>query len=192
MSRKEETRAKILKSALKLFSEVGYYQATTKQIADYAGINEITLFRHFGTKEHLFQATTENYVTELELMNEINDLINDDFEDTIIKLSKDYLDYCKENKKLYKIQMRLGDSEKEFVKLKLSRNFAFVLNQYFNELKKENKINGNPEKMSIVLIEAILGAFTINVLTNGTFTDIPIEELVEEHARQFSQYYKID
>lgn len=49
------TRDKIVESALRLFSERGYLGATTKDIARDAGVAEITLFRHFPSKEKLFE-----------------------------------------------------------------------------------------------------------------------------------------
>ncbi len=52
----EETRQRIIRAALKLFGEVGYTRATTRAIADRAGINEVTLFRHFGSKRELLLA----------------------------------------------------------------------------------------------------------------------------------------
>ena len=51
-----DTRQRILRAALRLFGEVGYAQATTRQIAAAAGVNEVTLFRHFGSKKALLMA----------------------------------------------------------------------------------------------------------------------------------------
>jgi AcrR family transcriptional regulator len=50
----EERRNKIIDAALAVFSSRGFRGATTKEIARAAGINEVTLFRYFGTKENLF------------------------------------------------------------------------------------------------------------------------------------------
>ena len=47
------TREKILKAALKLFSERGYNGATTSEIAKEAGVAEGTIFRYFPTKKDL-------------------------------------------------------------------------------------------------------------------------------------------
>jgi AcrR family transcriptional regulator len=44
---------RILSAAAQLFSEVGSRGATTRRIAERAGVNEVTLFRHFGTKDNL-------------------------------------------------------------------------------------------------------------------------------------------
>lgn len=53
---RERTREKILAAALKLFSQRGFLGAATRQIAREAGVAEVTLFRHFGSKEKLFEA----------------------------------------------------------------------------------------------------------------------------------------
>lgn len=46
----------ILKAAKKVIVREGYDGATTKLIADEAGINEVTLFRKFHSKENILQA----------------------------------------------------------------------------------------------------------------------------------------
>ena len=51
--KKLSSRKRIVKSALSLFSEQGITAATTKQIAEKAGVNEVTLFRQFGSKQGL-------------------------------------------------------------------------------------------------------------------------------------------
>jgi AcrR family transcriptional regulator len=48
-----EIRDRILHAAAQVYSETGFRGTTTRRIAQLAGVNEITLFRHFGTKEAL-------------------------------------------------------------------------------------------------------------------------------------------
>lgn len=48
-----DVRDKILLAAVTVFAEVGFRGATTRRIAQEAGVNEITLFRHFGSKDRL-------------------------------------------------------------------------------------------------------------------------------------------
>src|SRR5215472_13163190 len=50
---KEKTRKAILKAALKLFAEKGFYNTSTRAISRKAGIAEGTLFNYFETKEDL-------------------------------------------------------------------------------------------------------------------------------------------
>jgi|SRR5688572_13280454 hypothetical protein len=48
-----DLRQRILEAAAKVYAEVGYRGATTRRIAAEAGCNELTLFRHFGSKSTL-------------------------------------------------------------------------------------------------------------------------------------------
>jgi len=50
---KANTRRAILRAALKLFADKGFYRTTTKAISQKAGIAEGTLFNYFPTKEDL-------------------------------------------------------------------------------------------------------------------------------------------
>jgi AcrR family transcriptional regulator len=44
-----------------VFAEKGYARATTRALAAAAGVNEVTLFRHFGSKQNLFAAVIERF-----------------------------------------------------------------------------------------------------------------------------------
>ena len=49
----QRTRERIFETALALFDEHGYEAVTTARIAREAGVSEMTLFRHFATKDAL-------------------------------------------------------------------------------------------------------------------------------------------
>lgn len=48
-----ESRRKILEAAARVYAECGFRGATTRRIAHEAGVNEVTLFRIFGSKGSL-------------------------------------------------------------------------------------------------------------------------------------------
>ncbi len=48
-----DTRQRIIDAAFQLFTDHGIEGTSTRQIATLAGVNEVTLFRHFGTKDGL-------------------------------------------------------------------------------------------------------------------------------------------
>src|SRR5207237_4968642 len=56
----EERRLSILRAAVALFSQRGFRGATTKEIAQAAGISEAMVFRHFATKEELYSAILDH------------------------------------------------------------------------------------------------------------------------------------
>jgi AcrR family transcriptional regulator len=50
-----DVREEILKAAARLYCETGFRGTTTRGIAREAGVNEVTVFRHFGSKEALLR-----------------------------------------------------------------------------------------------------------------------------------------
>jgi AcrR family transcriptional regulator len=53
----ELTRQRILEAAERVFSRDGFQGATTREIAREAGVNEVTLFRHFRSRDELLRET---------------------------------------------------------------------------------------------------------------------------------------
>lgn len=51
-----DTRQRILEAAARIFARHGLAGSTTRAIAEEAGVNEVTLFRHFQTKDRLLAA----------------------------------------------------------------------------------------------------------------------------------------
>lgn len=71
-SKGEETRARILETALALFLERGYEQTTMRAIAEEAGVAVGNAYYYFASKEHLIQAfygrTHEEHVAAARLI----------------------------------------------------------------------------------------------------------------------------
>lgn len=56
------TRQRLVDAAARVFARDGLSRATTREIAREAGVNEVTLFRHFQSKERLIAAVVgENF-----------------------------------------------------------------------------------------------------------------------------------
>jgi AcrR family transcriptional regulator len=56
---------KLIRAALEVFAEAGYEGATTRAIAERAGVAEKTLFQHFGTKAGLFTEAVHPLLVDL-------------------------------------------------------------------------------------------------------------------------------
>jgi TetR/AcrR family transcriptional regulator len=52
----DQRREQILETAVRLFSQNGFNGTTTKEIAAAAGVSEAMVFRHFSTKDALYEA----------------------------------------------------------------------------------------------------------------------------------------
>ena len=72
------TRQRLLDAAFRVCAERGLQGATTREIADAAHVNEVTLFRHFGSKEKLISAVFERSVAaQTESLSETEPDAND-------------------------------------------------------------------------------------------------------------------
>jgi len=58
---------KIFSAALDILVSHGYEGATTQKIADIAGVNEVTLFRKYGSKAGLFEKVIEHQLADTPL-----------------------------------------------------------------------------------------------------------------------------
>ena len=59
-----DIRDRILDAAKKVYAQHGFRGATTRLIAIEAGVNEVTLFRIFGSKAALFEALMQGHVAQ--------------------------------------------------------------------------------------------------------------------------------
>jgi AcrR family transcriptional regulator len=50
-----DIRTKLLEATASVFAQLGYLGCTTRRVAHEAGVNEVTLFRHFGSKDALIR-----------------------------------------------------------------------------------------------------------------------------------------
>ena len=63
---RKSARQRLVDAAFQLFSSQGVGATTTRQVADLAGVNEVTLFRQFGSKHGLLAAV----MTEAEVLSQ--------------------------------------------------------------------------------------------------------------------------
>ena len=64
--RGEETRGRILEAALELFAASGFEGASTRTIAERAGVNLPAIQYYFGSKEGLYRAVVEQFSQEMQ------------------------------------------------------------------------------------------------------------------------------
>jgi AcrR family transcriptional regulator len=62
-----DVRDALLKAAIKAFAEAGMRGATTRRIAHEAGVSEVTLYRHFRSKDGLIDAALQHFSRQAQL-----------------------------------------------------------------------------------------------------------------------------
>lgn len=99
----KDTREKILEAGLMLFSKKGYLGATTKEIAKKAGVAELTVFRHFSSKERLFEEMINSYTFLPALKGLLPELKGLEYRDALSVIATKFLERLSERRELIRI-----------------------------------------------------------------------------------------
>jgi len=90
MAKPETTQDRILTAAEAVFAKSGWHGATTREIARAAKVNEVTLFRCFGTKNKLFVAVISRFIEKQRLTLRQSVIQNASLEEVLIAFADVY------------------------------------------------------------------------------------------------------
>ncbi len=100
---KKDIQGDLVRAAMQVVSDKGYLGATTREIARVAGVTELTLFRHFGTKLKLFEAMLANHTFLPALKDLLPELESMPYEEALRVIATRFLLSLKERKSMVKI-----------------------------------------------------------------------------------------
>ncbi len=126
----KDTREKILDAGLKLFSKKGFLGATTKEIAKKAGVAELTLFRHFSSKDKLFEEMIQSYSFLPALKDLLPGLKDLAYEDALYQIGRAFLMRLSERSDLIKIM----HSEIHLYPAKVKEIYHNIIDEVFRTL----------------------------------------------------------
>ncbi len=98
----EDTRQRIIRTAINLFGKIGYSSTSTRAIAEAAEVNEVTLFRHFGSKKNLLMACMQSFNAGSFTSRFESDLTGDYHQD-ILRMAKMQIEDTSENLDLLRL-----------------------------------------------------------------------------------------
>lgn len=177
----------ILKVALELFSKHGYSGVTTKQIAKESGVNEVTIFRKFETKNNLFQQVISKYAKEGNIIEKLKHDLTGVIEKDLMIFGIYFYHFLQNNELMYKIQVKQVDEKpmKFTNSLKYKKNFV----EYLEEARVQGRFKGNSEKVAVLMLSTIMGLFTFKIFTNEFLKDVNIIGLIEEEINRIIKNY---
>ncbi len=92
------TKERLLDAAGQTFSRDGIRGATTREIARKAGVNEVTLFRHFKSKEQLLRAVLQRgLASEVAIMDQHSSW-KENLRESMQKYAQHYYSHMEKNK----------------------------------------------------------------------------------------------
>ncbi len=92
-----------MKAAFELFAEKGYEGTTTRSIAKRAGVNEVTLFRNFGSKEALFRQVAIDMLPLRRIKEGVDFGAEGTAEEVLVRNARLVLDILKGNRHIFMI-----------------------------------------------------------------------------------------
>lgn len=184
------TAEKIIEAALHLVSEKGYTAATTKAIAELAGVNEVTIFRHFGNKRGILKAIIEQFSYYPLLQQELNKNVTWDLETDLLNFSIKHFNFLMSIKDFvmigFKEAMQFPEINEEIANIPLHIKTELI--HYFQEMHERGKIREiDMEAAALSLIAINFGHFMSRARLGTFVSNMPNEELLKTSVSIFSR-----
>ena len=190
MPRSDETREKLLEATLELISEKGYLGATTREIAALAGVSELTLFRKFGKKEHLFEEMLENY-TFLPRLRDLLDEIGDmHVKEGLNTIGVRFLKNLQQRSPLVRILLSEISHYPEIVRstyFQVIENIGKMLESYLQRCRNRGELRPIDMNIAALSFQRVLFATFLNetIILGGEIDDERMEFMVSEIVEIF-------
>ncbi|WP_240647348.1 TetR/AcrR family transcriptional regulator [Paenibacillus nanensis] len=178
-------------AVIELVAEYGYNGVSTKEIAASAGVNEVTLFRHFGSKLNLLEKAFHHYHYAEEMQKLFEERLTWSLHEDLLLIGKRYHELMNRNRKVMQIAMK----EKQVIQsFQVSthmhpQRLRDLLIQYFKAMKEKGKLTDcNPEAQALAFMWMNHGAFVSQLNEDRmSFTNVSLDEFIEESVRTFAR-----
>jgi AcrR family transcriptional regulator len=153
----EETRARILAATREIFERNGTRGTTTREVAERAGVNEATLFRHFGSKAALIGAMREDSCGVAAIRDLLAHLDATDIASDIRTLARQAVNQMISQRALMCISLaedalEAGAPNLDAPDWRGPRGILDLLTEYFAARIAENRVNGDPAVLARILV----------------------------------------
>jgi TetR/AcrR family transcriptional regulator, mexJK operon transcriptional repressor len=191
MSNNQSTSDKLLLATIDLMAEKGYDGTTTKEIAVAAGVNEVTLFRHFGTKVKLLEAAFNRYHYGEEMTMLFNECLKGELYSDLLMLSRTYHKIMSRNRKLISIALKGSSNLPDEVLQEAARNpkhLKNLLTKYLTAMSEQGKVmTSNPELQALSFMWMNYGAFISNLNAKEAISEDSLDEFIKESVLLFAR-----
>lgn len=179
-----DVRDALLRAAIQVFSEAGSRGATTRRIAQAAKVNEVTLFRHFKSKDDLMRAAIEHFAKGAMQL---------DLPDDPVDPSAELIVWCRRHHRdLYRVRALIRRSMGEFEErpeqcahgMQASIRIANDLTEYLRRLKRKGLAPGDWDERAAAAM--LMGALFTDALGRDTMPErypYTMREAIEKYVQ---------
>ena len=189
-SRADETRQRLIEAAAQVFAEEGYARATTRALAAAAGVNEVTLFRHFGNKESLFAAVTEQYAGPA-VTTALEAQLSGDYHRDLLTVGNQLLQMLLERKEVLRMMLCEASHfpEVQAVMVQNPRQIRRMLARYLQQQIERGQVRPLHPEATAQAFAGMLFSYAImwEILGDSVEPEMTTEELVAQFVDIFVQ-----
>lgn len=187
---KLSTKDKIIEAAVQLIDEKGYKGATTREIAERAGVNEVTLFRHFGNKKGIVEAAIQKYEFTDSLENTLGEKVVFEIEKDLKMLVREYQFLLEQKKTVILLSLKEADQFPELDTLMkhIPQQYTALMENYFTKMMEKGKIRkADPYTVATSFLFMNFGYFLTKTRMNSTGEDFPVDAFIDRNIDFFIQ-----
>jgi AcrR family transcriptional regulator len=187
----DPTHRRILEAAAQVFAAQGYIRATTRAIAAAAGVNEVTLFRHFGSKKNLALAAVDQYSALPDLADLLSNQISGDYGQDMQLLGRTFQGFMAQRRASIRMMLCEADHLPELRDIvgQMPRSLREMLGGYLRQQIARGAVRDlNPEVMAQAFY-GIFFAYNINqsLIPEPIFPDVAPEAVIDQFVDIFVQ-----
>ena len=188
-----KTQRKILAAALALFSEKGYENVGTREIADCAGVAEGTLFHNFVNKNGILDAIMQPIVQNIlpAMLNTLDQAVLDQADQTltafIVALVTDRVAFVERNQASLAVilsQFFNNAKDRQAVLQMVSPEVLKQANEVMDRLKAAGELVDWPNRTILQLLFSTLGGYMVEAVLYPQLTNQDTQQTIN-HLSDF-------
>ncbi|RDH82404.1 MAG: hypothetical protein DIZ80_08905 [endosymbiont of Galathealinum brachiosum] len=186
----EERRASIIKVAKRLFAKTGFHGVSIDEIVKEVGVSPAILYRHFESKDELYEAVLYEFSATRE--SYVEAVVADDtsFEQVLRGMTTVFVSSIMNHPDMLKMEMHSqlegSEASQEFF-LNRWKSFTDYIEYNLTELQSQKKIKTINAEAAALIYQGIIREVLLQKCMQQTdrFQDTPITTLVDEVINLF-------
>lgn len=171
----KSTRERILDAALDLFGSKGFVAATTKEIAKSAGVNEVTVFRTFGSKQGLYAAMLAERSLVPSITKSVQFDLSSPIEEMMVRNVSTVLGMLKTNRHMFAVMLndvwRQPKGRRTLGAVPMQKAIDFLASMLRSQMDAGRLRRMEPELAARALIGMVQAYFLTTYLIQGSADD---------------------
>jgi AcrR family transcriptional regulator len=181
----EERRASIIKVAKRLFAQTGFHGVSIDEIVREVGVSPAILYRHFESKDELYEAVLQEFSATRESYVEAVVADDNGFEQVLRGMTTVFVASIMNHPDMLKMEMHSqlesSDASQEFF-LNRWKSFTDYIEFNLNELQSLNKIKPINARAAALIYQGIIREVLLQKCMQQTdrFKETPVAILVDD------------